>query len=633
MARTPAGPSNANKELEKKIRNLQFSNDELRKQAFMELQRGHRLASKMGFDSVEEAEAAIAAQPKVYNRDFLKDVSTRIEELESELEKSVQLNKLAQVALKDAREVAEAAQKENEELILRLSNAEAENNALKERLEVQEINAEEKAKSPSPPVVTGLQTLVTSGKSSRTLQDITPLSSCSHTRLDEDAPSPDVFMPTDTTLTHFKPEVSPLVCLELRELQRKYDALRATKGRSDEKYKTDYKKWREFKQWMCDLENESPAHLTGDKKKDEWRRVLRIRRQFKKIGPRLSTDVESMDENHVKDEHATPSVAHYCNEAKATGEALPMQVKAGPAPPSPVTTSRKRTFEEAMSSETEDDSQAPEPVYHTQLGLQLISARSPLRKVRSSPRPSPKRSPRPRRASASVPESISEDATHRQRTSKTSQHSATGTPKANGSGDKENVPGTGSTKRYPSDYSAFKGRGRYAASNVRETTVNSVYQINPAQNDGRDFPYAEVVRNKKQRKCLHGENCMNCRDYYENIGPSPPRQKPPLWRSPVSTPSKASSSHATQPLDADFDDDLDEAAQKKRAAIVKHQNEISRHRHQWEGPKTPPKYWIIGFPDTQEVAAINEQAREMHEQKRRKVEMEANNGGKYKKRR
>ena len=42
---------------------------------------------------------------------------------------------------------------------------------------------------------------------------------------------------------------------------------------------------------------------------------------------------------------------------------------------------------------------------------------------------------------------------------------------------------------------------------------------------------------------------------------------------------------------------------------------------------TPPGYWNIGFPDTQEVGDINEKAEAMHRKKREEVEREVGSGG------
>ncbi len=50
---------------------------------------------------------------------------------------------------------------------------------------------------------------------------------------------------------------------------------------------------------------------------------------------------------------------------------------------------------------------------------------------------------------------------------------------------------------------------------------------------------------------------------------------------------------------------------------------ISRHREHWARAETPPGYWNIGFPDTQQVEEMNAEARRMHERKRALVAVEA----------
>src|SRR5215471_1118169 len=87
------------------------------------------------------------------------------------------------------------------------------------------------------------------------------------------------------------------------------------------------------------------------------------------------------------------------------------------------------------------------------------------------------------------------------------------------------------------------------------------------------------------------------RQYYEGVGALPPRPRPPLWRSP---------SPERTPRDGDPND-------RRKEDIAAHKTRISRHRHHWSPPRTPPGYWKIGFPDTQEVAVINEKARQMHQ--------------------
>jgi hypothetical protein len=78
---------------------------------------------------------------------------------------------------------------------------------------------------------------------------------------------------------------------ELSHLQHRYDALLATKERAAERYKTDYKKWRTIKQWLCESSDCGKVHpLLKDSNYDIYRRVSNIdkRRKFEEIGPDLS---------------------------------------------------------------------------------------------------------------------------------------------------------------------------------------------------------------------------------------------------------------------------------------------------------------------------------------------------------
>jgi hypothetical protein len=68
------------------------------------------------------------------------------------------------------------------------------------------------------------------------------------------------------------------------------------------------------------------------------------------------------------------------------------------------------------------------------------------------------------------------------------------------------------------------------------------------------------------------------------------------------------------------------------AGVGAHRQAVSRHRAQWERAPTPPGYWDIGFPDTQAVKRINEQAAELHRRKRKAVAKEAKEGGRYRRR-
>ena len=87
------------------------------------------------------------------------------------------------------------------------------------------------------------------------------------------------------------------------------------------------------------------------------------------------------------------------------------------------------------------------------------------------------------------------------------------------------------------------------------------------------------------------------RQYYEAIGPLPRFNEAPKWKDTLSSPT--------------------------RHGVKEHQQQVSRHREVWERPPTPPGYWNIGFPTTQDVAEQNKRADEMAEEKEAKLRLEA----------
>ncbi|KAF8526850.1 DNA repair protein endonuclease SAE2/CtIP C-terminus-domain-containing protein, partial [Hysterangium stoloniferum] len=153
-------------------------------------------------------------------------------------------------------------------------------------------------------------------------------------------------------------------------------------------------------------------------------------------------------------------------------------------------------------------------------------------------------------------------------------------------------------------------------------TINGEFEIDPEKNRGTNFQYEAVVRDKAERKQLEGGDCECCREYYEAVGPLPPGLRAPLWRSPSSEPSQRQTrpcryKTAENDVDLPFSSPL---AKTRKKAIGIHKNNISRHRHDWAPPATPPDFWKIGFPDTQEVEEINRRADNMHTRKFKLVE-------------
>ncbi|KAJ3336259.1 hypothetical protein HDU93_003369 [Gonapodya sp. JEL0774] len=88
------------------------------------------------------------------------------------------------------------------------------------------------------------------------------------------------------------------------------------------------------------------------------------------------------------------------------------------------------------------------------------------------------------------------------------------------------------------------------------------------------YKFAEVVRNREERKKMHGVDCPCCRKFYAaTSGLLDPANFPDAKRIPGGPPRLA-------------------------ATAAERQNRMSRHRHVHKPPGTPPGFWDVGFPDT-----------------------------------
>src|SRR5712675_320590 len=104
--------------------------------------------------------------------------------------------------------------------------------------------------------------------------------------------------------------------------------------------------------------------------------------------------------------------------------------------------------------------------------------------------------------------------------------------------------------------------------------------------------------------------------WYDAVGPLPPRLEAPRWDSP-SRPS--SPTFVASDSGSHGDGGAEERAGVRArtdtelydAEVSAHRKAVSRHRAQWQRAPTPPGYWDIGFPDTQAVEKINEKAAEI----------------------
>ncbi|KAI9065185.1 hypothetical protein FKP32DRAFT_1590675 [Trametes sanguinea] len=671
--------------LESKINKLRWLNNDLNKQVFEAVQRGHRLAAKLGFQNLEDAELALATQPRDGGQSQLEEqlsqqpsdeLAAHVQELQSELVSHITISKTTLSALEDALKEINALRDENAAL-------------QREMGKLAEKQAADHAKPTS-----------------------------------ED------------------PTEADYLRAELAALKEQYADLQKAKEESEKKHVVDYRRWKNFKIWLTTEElNEleraakrrklNPAEVEKRAKlledddrptlppRHEWDATYGlVRKKLLASTARGSSSKPAQGSSSVSGgTPSNPAILATCNlnspsrrrtsttstlasssakipalqipkesvkrrasveipkeDAHPSSETEPetqsvtfiypsqIDVTAGP---SSIPQKRRRSPEgERDSSETEQESQAPTFVYPSQ-----IPSDTPARVTDMTPKPRPAvqrggqlwtpiSAVRPQQgpkgkgkpvdtARGSSPTAPATADVFRPALSASVVHetkpSLPGTPfsprrrkgkgrvvqddKENGDSG-ENTPPSPSTPAagkptVPLDYSVFKGRGRYAEEkSASKDTINALYELDATRNDGVGFQFEEVVRDKHKRKHMHAVDCECCRDYYSAIGPLPPRLQGPMWRSPRTTPTKR------RRVDS-FEDDDDEVA---AAAMEEHKQAISRHREQWPRAKTPPRYWEIEFPTTQQVEEMNAEAARMHEEKMAMIAREAERGGKYKKR-
>lgn len=140
------------------------------------------------------------------------------------------------------------------------------------------------------------------------------------------------------------------------------------------------------------------------------------------------------------------------------------------------------------------------------------------------------------------------------------------------------------------------------------------FRVNPDLNEGRDYAFAETVRNREARKCLPGcakTCCKELAGFVEAAGLPTPAPRGPRWRS---------SSPPTF---------VDEGCERKEEALDKEFTaKFGKHRDAFARRRSPPGFWDADFPDTQDIENQNEAAEEIRMQKVEDMRREAEKGGK-----
>lgn len=95
---------------------------------------------------------------------------------------------------------------------------------------------------------------------------------------------------------------------EIKVLQERYDTLKAIKERAAERYKADYKKWRDFSKWIFAENDQHRKHRNeqGISKEEKKRRdlasIMRKRQKMVELGPNLARfegEPEDIESSHI----------------------------------------------------------------------------------------------------------------------------------------------------------------------------------------------------------------------------------------------------------------------------------------------------------------------------------------------
>ena len=141
------------------------------------------------------------------------------------------------------------------------------------------------------------------------------------------------------------------------------------------------------------------------------------------------------------------------------------------------------------------------------------------------------------------------------------------------------------------------------------------FKVNPRANEGHDFAYSEVVRDKDERACLPGCVDMHCCGKVFRALALSQRPDPPLT---------AAQRQEEQKLLEDY---LGDYAYRLAAMTREERSELwveakmrelankhGKHRHRFSRMRSPPGFWNADFPSTQELEADRAEAAKREKQ-------------------
>jgi hypothetical protein len=141
---------------------------------------------------------------------------------------------------------------------------------------------------------------------------------------------------------------------------------------------------------------------------------------------------------------------------------------------------------------------------------------------------------------------------------------------------------------------------------VTELTVQD-FKPNPVYNQGYSYAFSETVRKRGDRMCLPGCTNPQCcgstfRTFAEAQAPLPFSQEEALLEDYLGD---AYNNMRTTQMSSEERQELVLQARTKKMA-----KEAGKHREAYERRRTPPGFWRVDFPTTQEQQEDREQAKE-----------------------
>ncbi|PQK09530.1 hypothetical protein BB8028_0001g16000 [Beauveria bassiana] len=153
-------------------------------------------------------------------------------------------------------------------------------------------------------------------------------------------------------------------------------------------------------------------------------------------------------------------------------------------------------------------------------------------------------------------------------------------------------------------------QGQLRLKSPRELHLDD-FRVNPATNEGHDFAFSEVVRDRDDRACLPGCAEMHCCGKQFRALAISQRPDPPLTAAQRMEEQSLLEQHlgdyAYRLATMDPAERAEAWIQAKTQELA---NKYGKHRHRYSRMQSPPGFWDADFPTTQELEMGREEAAE-----------------------